>query len=115
MRIGDGFRLFRGFWVQDGDPDHKEQNDIFATLDKLPSNNGQSSALRRAGETPRITVPDFTESIFALWDKSAYGGRAQAGLVSSGKGMYSEAELRKVAMPEGPEDLRKLMSEVPRG
>jgi hypothetical protein len=97
LRHGDQFRLFRGFWVQDGDPDHNEQNDILTTLDRLPSNNGQASAMRRSGETPRIVLPDLDESVFSLWDKSSSGGRAQGSLVDSGKGGYAPGELKSSA------------------
>lgn len=93
LRAGDSYRLFRGFWVQDGDPDYNEANDIVSTLALLPSNNGHKSALRGPGEHPRITVPTLGESVFELWNRSEWGGRSAAKLVTSGEGGYQDTDL----------------------
>lgn len=65
----DQFRHFRGYWVQDGDPDHNQPNDILSTVQVLPGGGGGV-----AGQVPLgvsvVSVPVPGASAFALWDQS---------------------------------------------
>jgi len=94
LRVDGEMRLFRGFWVQDGDPDYGEQNDIVETLRKLPSNNGQASALRDMGQTPRVSMPPVADSAFRVWDMSPFGGQRQKVLVTLPEAMYDPDEIK---------------------
>lgn len=73
IRDGFDYRNFRGFWVQDGDPDYGEQNDIISALNSLPNKSGRSSSTTGTATATRsrVVAPDPTESVFYTWSQSA--------------------------------------------
>lgn len=82
-----GYRNFRGFWVQDGDPDEGEQNDIYSTLARLPVKSGKAG--QGSGQAPqvvlsRITVPAPGQSVYDVWDNSVTA-QAVAKAVETGR------------------------------
>ena len=74
IKPGKDYRKFRGFYIQDGDPDFGGVNDINDVLARIPQ---KSSVLKTARTTAtrsqRFRLPDVPGYMFSSWEKSKAG------------------------------------------
>ena len=110
LLVDGSYRMFRGFYVLDGDFDAGEDNDVVRIHDKLPLNErgkiyapgrgsgapgaalGSSVVAGDAGEWEReieITVPD--KSVFDLWEATS-SGRYIDSMTESGRVSKASSE-----------------------
>lgn len=79
IKPGNDYRKFRGYFIQDGDPDDTEpgantQNDIFDVLKRIPQkSNALQKARATAPRSQRFRLPDISSTVFNSWESSKAG------------------------------------------